>query len=161
MTEQFYDEKEVLVSEHEGVYTIDIWVTDIRERFIFAIVLMLVLWPVAIVAALVVLVLLTEVYFAITVPILIVSVLLIVPIVFMIRRLAKKYHQEYVYKRIVAPIEVRKHTVYMDGKKVKIRYNFEEDGFDLYTGIFKGYAIDGGVTEEFRTFLENKKIPYR
>lgn len=161
MTEQFYDEKEVLVSEHDGVYTIDIWVTDIRERLIFLIVLMLVLWPVAIIAALVVLVFLSEAYFAITVPILILSVLLIIPIALMVRKLAKKYHQEYVYKRIVTTIEVRKNSVYMGGKKVKIRYNFEEEGFDLYIGILKGYAVEGGVTEEFRTFLENAKIPYR
>ena len=160
MTEQLYDEKEVLVSEHEGVYTIDIWVTDIRERLILAIILMLVLWPVVIIAAVVVLVRLSVAYFSITVPMLILSVLLIVPIVFMIRKIAKKYHQEHVFERIVAPIEVKQNSVYMDGKKVKIRYNFEEEGFDIYTGILKGYTVDGGVTEEFRTFLENKKIPY-
>ena len=35
MMEQMYDESEVLVSESGGVYTIDIWVTEIREKIIF------------------------------------------------------------------------------------------------------------------------------
>ncbi len=161
MTEQLYDEKEVLVSEHNGVYTVDLCVTEIRERLILAIIMMLVFWPVAITTAVLVLVKLSKAYFSVTVPILISSVLLIIPIVLVIRVLAKKYHREKVFQRITVPLEVKNKSVYMDGKKVKIRYNFEEEGFDIYTGILKGYAIDGGVTEEFRTFLENKGIPYR
>ncbi len=161
MTEQMYDENEVLVSENDGVYTIDIWVTEIRKKIIFDIVMMLVLWPVVITAAVLVLVYMPKKYVAITGSVLVLSFLLIIPIAFMIRKLTKKYHQEYKFKRIVVPIEVRKNSVYMGGKKVKIKYNFEEDGFDIYTSKLKGYAVDGGVTEEFRTFLENKKIPYR
>ena len=161
MTEQMYDENEVLVSEKDGVYTIDIWVTEIREKLIFEIVMLLLLWPVAITAAVLVLVYMSEKYFAITVPILILSFLLIIPFAFIIRKMARKYHEEYVFKNIVVPIEVRKKSVYMDGKKVKIKYNFEEDGFDIHTSKFEGLSVDGGVTEEFRTFLENKRIPYR
>lgn len=161
MMEQLYDENEVLVSEKDGVYTIDIWVTEIREKLIFDIIIMFVLWPVAITTALVVLVKLSEEYFAITVPVLIGTVLLIIPIILMVLKLAKKYHREHEYKNIVVPIEVRKNTVYMDGKKVKIKYNFEEEGFDIYTGMLKGYCVDGGVTEEFRIFLENRRIPYK
>ena len=161
MTEQMYDENEVLVSENDGVYTIDIWVTEIREKIIFEIIMMLLLWPVDIIAAVVVLVNMPEEYLVITGFVVVLSFLLIIPIVLMIRKLAKKYHQDYDFKNIVVPIEVRKNSVYMDGKKVKIKYNFEEEGFDIYTSLLKGYAVDGGVTEEFRTFLENKKIPYR
>ena len=161
MTEQMYDEKEVLVSENDGVYTIDIWVAEIREKIIFEIIMLLLLWPVAIIAAVIVLVNMPKEYLAITGSVLVLSFLLIFPIVLMIRKLTKKYHQEYDFKNIVVPIEVRKNSVYMDGKKVRIKYNFEEEGFDIYTGILKGYAVDGGVAEEFRTFLENKKIPYR
>lgn len=160
MTEQMYDENEVLVSESDGVYTINIWVTEIREKIIFQVVMLPILWAVAIVAAVLVLVSLKEEYFVITVPVLILSVLLIIPFAFIICMLAKKYHQEYVFENITASIEVRKKAVYMDGKKVKIKYNFDEEGFDIYTSKLKGYAVDGGVTEEFRTFLENKRIPY-
>lgn len=160
MTEQMYDENEVLVSENDGVYTIDIWVTELREKFIFGIIIMLVLWPVAMIAAVVVLVNMPQEYLAITGSVLVLSFLLIIPIALMICKLAKKYHREYDYKNIVAQIEVRKNSVYMDGKKVRIKYNFYEEGFDIYTNILNGYAVDGGVTEEFRTFLENKRIPY-
>lgn len=160
MTEQMYDEKEVLVSENNGVYTIDIWVAEIREKIIFEIIMMLLLWPVAIIAAVIVLVNMPEEYLAITGSVLVLSFCLIIPIVLRVRKLAKKYHQDSDYKNIVVPIEVRKNTVYMDGKKVKIKYNFDEDGFDIYTSKLKGYVVDGGVTEEFRTFLENKRIPY-
>ena len=160
MTEQMYDEKEVLVSENNGVYTIDIWVAEIREKIIFEIIMMMLLWPVAIIAAVIVLVNMPEEYLAITGSVLVLSFCLIIPIVLRVRKLAKKYHQDSDYKNIVVPIEVRKNSVYMDGKKVKIKYNFDEDGFDIYTSKLKGYAVDGGVTEEFRTFLENKRIPY-
>lgn len=160
MTEQMYDENEVLVSESEGVYTIDIWVTEIREKLIFDIIMMLVLWPVWMIVAVVVLLIMPKAYLAITGSGVVLSFLLIVPIVLLIRKRAKKYHQEYEFKRIVVPVEIRENTVYMAGKKVKIKYNFEEDGFDIYTGMLKGYSVDGGVTEEFRTFLENKRIPY-
>lgn len=161
MTEQMYDENEVLVSEHDGVYTIDIWVTEIREKIIFEIIMLLLLWPVAITAAVIVLVNMPQEYLAITGSALILSFLLIIPIALMICKLAKKYHREYDFKNIVVPIEVRKNAVYMDGKKVKIKYNFREEGFDIYTSALNGYAVDGGVTEEFRTLLENKRIPYR
>lgn len=161
MMEQMYDESEVLVSESGGVYTIDIWVTEIREKIIFDIIMMFVLWPVVITTAVVVLVNMPEEYLAITGSALILSFLLIIPIVLIVCKLAKKYHQEYVFKNIIVPIEVRKNSVYMDGKKVKIKYNFEEEGFDIYTGMLKGYSVDGGVTEEFRTFLENRRIPYK
>lgn len=161
MTEQMYDENEVLVSENDGVYTIDIWVTEIREKIIFDIVMMLVLWPVVITAAVLILVNMPKKYMAITGSGLVLSFLLIIPIALMIRKLAKKYHREYEFKRIVVPVEVRKNSVYIGGKKVKIKYNFEAEAFDIYTSTMKGYAVDGGVTEEFRTFLENKKIPYR
>ena len=160
MAERMYDENEVLVSEIDGVYTIDIWVTEIREKLIFEIIMMLLLWPVAITAAVFILVNMPKKYMAITGSGLVLSFLLIIPIALMIRKLAKKYHREYEFKRIVVPIEVRKNSAYMDGKKVKIKYNFEEEGFDIYTGILKGYSVDGGITEEFRTFLENKGIPY-
>lgn len=161
MTEQMYDENEVLVSENNGVYTIDIWVTEIREKLIFYIIMMLILWPVAIIAAVIVLVNMPKEYLAITGSGVALSSLLIVPIAFLIRKWAKKYHQEYEFKRIVVPVEIRENSVYMADKKVKIKYNFEEEGFDIYTGMLKGYSVDGGVTEEFRTFLENKGIPYR
>ena len=160
MTEQMYDENEVLVSENNGVYTIDIWVTEIREKLIFYIIMMLILWPIAIITAVIFLVNMPKEYLVFTSSALVLSFLLIVPIALMIRKLVKKYHQEFEYKNIVVPIEVRKNSVYMDSKKVRIKYNFDEEGFDIYTSPLKGYAVDGGVTEEFRTFLENKKIPY-
>ena len=116
MTEQLYDESEVLVSESDGVYTIDIWVTEIREKIIFEIIMMLLLWPVAIIAAVAVLVNMPQEYLAITGSVLVLSFLLIIPIVLMICKLGKKYHQEYEFKHIVVPIEVRKNSVYMDGK---------------------------------------------
>ena len=62
MTEQMYDEKAVLVSENNGVYTIDIWVAEIREKIIFETIMMLLLWPVAIIAAVIVLVNMPEEY---------------------------------------------------------------------------------------------------
>ena len=160
MTEQMYDENEVLVSEKDGVYTIDIWVTENREIMLSQVIWMLLVWPVAITGALLALVWLKEAYYVITIPALILSVLLIVPIVLVIRMIAKRYHREYEFEKIKVPVEVKNNRVYMNGKKVKIKYNFEEDGFDIYNSKIKSFSVDRGVTEEFRTFLENKRIPY-
>ena len=161
MTQQTYDEKEVLVSESDGVYTVDIWVTENREMMISQVIWILLVWPVAITGALMALVRMKEAYYVITVPALILSILLIIPIVFIIRMIAKRYHREYEFTNIVVPVEVKKNRVYMDGKKVIIKYNFEEDGFDIYKSKVKSISVDRGVTEEFRTFLENRRIPYK
>lgn len=145
----------------DGAYRTDICVGKIREKIFFNIVLVLLIWPAAIISAVIAIVIFQEAYFKITIPVLIVSFLLIAPLAFIVSKMGKRYHLEYEFTDLSVLFEVKNKKVYMDGKKIKIRYMIDEDIFNLYTGFMKGYFVEGGITEEFRTFLENNRIPYK
>lgn len=145
----------------DGAYRTDICVGEIREKIFFNIVLVLLIWSAAIISAVIAIVIFQEAYFKITIPVLIVSFLLIAPLAFIVSKMGKRYHLEYEFTDLSVLFEVKNKKVYMDGKKIKIRYMIDEDIFNLYTGFMKGYFVEGGITEEFRTFLENNRIPYK
>ena len=147
-------------SETDGTYTTHIGVSQIRDKILFKIVLLLLLWPVIIVSALIVTVRLPEEYHAVAVPAFFSTFLLIIPIVLVVQKKKKKYHHnnEPVQKSVL--IEVKQGNVYMDGKKVRIKYDFDLCCFRLKTSMFKGYNVDEIDTEEFFAFLEQHEVPY-
>ena len=99
-------------------------------------------------------------YYAITVPALIFSFLLIIPVMIFIVKGARKLNKKIVYSDKNVSFDVTPKQVCMDGKKVTIKMNEVSGCFDIYTGKLKGYTVEWGSTKEFRNFLDEHVIPY-
>lgn len=153
-----------ILNGRDGRYTTDIGLEEYRGSILVKVVLCVLVWPIAMIAAVIVLLLLGEEYLKITLPLLFLAMLTIIPIVFIVHSLYKKYHKDNHLDIRSVVFEVRQGTVYMDGKKVLIKYAVdivsEMYGFKIYINKHDGYLVYEGDTADFRMFLEHNGIPF-
>jgi len=155
-------EKEDVISETEGVFTTNIRVTELRDKILLRIILLLLVWPVIIIASFAFVLIMPEEYLAITLTVAFLSFLWIIPIAVIVRIFAKQYHKSVVYVERAVSFVVKRGNAYMNDRKVKVMIDHFDGSeyFKIYTSRFEGYALDIRDTEEFRIFLENNRIPY-
>lgn len=144
----------------ENRYSVCIEVTKIRDKEFLKMLIPLFVWPVIVMTALLFMVKMPKHYSDITGPIFFLSILLIIPILIVLVKKAKKFRETVVFEEKELVFEVIGDTVLMDGKKVKITVNTVSKCFNLNTSKLEGYIVKPGNTKEFRAFLDKNAIPY-
>lgn len=143
-----------------SMYTTCIRVAEMNSKSAIKVLLPLAIWAITVFTCLVLNGVLAPKYYTITVPALIISFLLIIPVMIFMVKGARKLNNKIVYVNKNIAFDVTPDQVYMNGTKVKIKVNEVSGCFDIYTGKLKGYTVEWGSTKEFRKFLDENKIPY-
>ncbi len=154
-------EKYVKGEYKEGsMYTTCIPMAEMNSKSAIKVLLPLAIWAITVFTCLVLNGVLAPKYYTITVPALIISFLLIIPVMIFMVKGARKLNNKIVYVNKNVAFDVTPDRVCMDGKKVTIKVNEVSGCFDIYTGKLKGYTVEWGSTKEFRKFLDENEIPY-
>ena len=143
-----------------SMYTTCIRVAEMNSKSAIKVLLPLAIWAITVFVCLVLNGVLAPHYYAITIPTLIFSFLLIIPVMIFMVKGARKLNNKIVYVNKNIAFDVTPDQVYMNGTKVKIKVNEVSGCFDIYIGKLKGYTVEWGSTKEFRNFLDENEIPY-